>query len=138
MGSVLFVEARHEGGMKVHLTAGDHGVDVDYPLPGKPATAPTSLELLLGALASCVANGLAMMLSKEGLTLSRLVVEASGVRRDTHPTVLEHIRLGIRMRAQGLTHERAQAAVAGAERVCPVWAMLRPGTPITVVLDVEA
>ncbi len=37
MGSLLVVHACHEGGMKVRVTAGEHTVKVDYPMPDSPA-----------------------------------------------------------------------------------------------------
>ncbi len=98
---------------------------------------PTSLGLLLASLTSCLANGLAVLFAKDGHVPNHLEVEAAGMRRDTHPMVIEAIRLDIRVKGEGLNQERAAVALAAAERICPVWAMLRPETVITTVLEME-
>jgi uncharacterized OsmC-like protein len=130
----LTVQGSHRGGMRVSLQAGGHPIEVDYPLPDHEAEAPTSLELLLASLASCAANGLAVLLRRDGHSWEALDVRASGRRRETHPTVLEAIHLEVEVRS-ALDREVLLRALDLAEaRICPIWAMLAPGTPITRTL----
>jgi putative redox protein len=123
--------------MKVLAQARGLAIPTDYPLPGHPAEAPTSLELLLASLATCVANGVAFMLRREGHTFDGLEVQATGRRRDAHPTVLESIHLELEVRGGGLEGSVVAQAIRAAEAICPVWAMLRPGTTITTAVRVQ-
>jgi uncharacterized OsmC-like protein len=94
--------------------------------------------LLLASLASCAANGLAVLLRRDGLVPERLQVTASADRRETHPTVLESIHLAFEVAGPGLDPEVVARALALAEgRICPVWAMLAGHTPISHSLAVE-
>ena len=61
-----------------------------------------------------------------------LTVEARGKRRDEHPTVLTEIALEFVITGAGTDPDRvAQALKMAEEQLCPVWAMLKGGTPIT-------
>jgi putative redox protein len=138
MAQMLSVQAVHRGGMRVALQAGTHALESDYPSADHAAAAPTSLELLLAALASCAANGLAFLLRRDGVEPERLEVRATGQRRETHPTVLESIHLEFRLAGAGLEPERVARALELAEqRICPVWAMLSPATPISHSLHLD-
>lgn len=140
MPTELSIHAHHEGGLRVRIQGGAHEVLTDYPLPGSgPAEGLTSLELLLGSLASCSANGVAALLKREGHRLDVLEVRATGRRRETHPTVLESIHLDFRIAGPGLTRDGLERVLEVAEtRLCPVWVMLSAGTPITRTLVLEA
>jgi uncharacterized OsmC-like protein len=132
----LIVEAIHAGGMRVAVQAGAHAIAVDYPSPGHEAGAPTSLELLLAALASCAANTLAALLGRDGIVPASLAVGATALRRETHPTVLESIHLDFQLSGTALDPDTIERALLLAEtRLCPVWAMLAPGTRITRALE---
>ena len=133
MPTELSIHAVHRGGMRVLVAGGGHEVLTDYPLPGgEPAAGLTSLQLLLGSLASCSANGLRALLQRDGVQLDRLEVTASGQRRETHPTVLESIHLAFDLAGPGLDPEAIERTLRIAEtRVCPVWVMVAAGTPIT-------
>ncbi len=135
MAQALSVRGTHQGGMRVELVAGAHTIAADYPLPGHPAEAPTSLELLLASLASCAANGLAALLRRDGVIPARLDVRATGQRRESHPTVLESIHLDFELAGEDLDPAQVARALETAERhLCPVWVMLSSGTPITHTL----
>lgn len=129
----LHVQATHQGGMRVLLEAGGHQIPTDYPLPGgDPPIGMTSLQLLLGALASCSANGLQALLRRDGILLDALEVKATGFRKETHPTVLESIHLAFRITGTGLDPAHLERTLGIAEsRICPVWVMVGAGTPIT-------
>jgi len=114
MTTELSIQAIHQGGMRVLIEADGHHVQSDYPLPGgDPTIGMTSLQLLLGALA----------------------VKATGIRKDTHPTVLESIHLEFKVSGTGFDPAQLERALDLAEaRICPVWVMVGAGTPITRTL----
>lgn len=137
MPTELVVTAVHQGGMKFAADAGEHSVVLDYPYPpGHEAEGPTPLQMILCSLAVCSGSTLALVLGKLGQPFSGLAVRARGLRSDTHPTVLTEISLGFVLRGQSIDAEVVQQALTEAEeRLCPVWAMLRPGTPIAASFE---
>jgi len=133
MPTELVAHAVHEGGMRFVTTAGEHAVTFDYPFPpGHTAAGPTPLQMLLSSLAVCSGSTIALVLAKMQLPVKGLEVEARGLRSDTHPTVLTEIALEFAVRGSGLEPSDIERALTVAEdQLCPVWAMLKPGTPIT-------
>jgi uncharacterized OsmC-like protein len=139
MPSELILHAHHQGGLRVLAQTDAHAVQTDYPLqPGQETEGMTSLQLLLAALATCSANGLRLILGRRmNLTVTDLDVEARAERRDEHPTVLTRITLAFRVRGKNLEESLVKEALQLAEtQFCPVWAMLRGGTPIHTTLEV--
>jgi len=140
MPTELVLRATHQGGMRVLARTRTHAVPTDYPLQAGQATAGmTSLELLLASLATCSANGLMLLLTRRmGCAVERLEVEAMALRRDEHPTVLTEIELVFRLRGDSLTADQVAHAIELAEtQLCPVWVMLRSGTPIRTRFSLE-
>jgi putative redox protein len=133
MPSELVVCAVHEGGMQFTATAGEHTVSIDYPMqPGETVAGPTPLQLLLASLAACSGSTLALVLRRMQQPLEALVVHAVGQRRDEHPTVLTAIDLEFVVTGAEVDPAAVERALRIAEeQLCPVWAMLKPGTPIT-------
>jgi uncharacterized OsmC-like protein len=140
MSRELTVHATHQGGMHFMAKTRDHVVHVDYPLEeGDQVAGFTSLELLLASLATCCGNTLAVVLRQMRREFDGIAVTARGSRRDEHPTVLTGIELEIAVRGSAPDQETAERALGIAEaQLCPVWAMLRPGTPITTSVRVAA
>jgi putative redox protein len=139
MPTELVVQAVHQGGMKFAATAGDHTVTLDYPFPqGHDAEGPTPLQMILASLAVCSGSTLALVLGKMKQPLEGLIVEARGLRGDTHPTVLTEISLEFVLRGKGVEAEAVRGALQTAEeQLCPVWAMLKPATPISASFRLE-
>lgn len=133
MPTELKARAVHEGGMRFSVTAGEHNVTLDYPLqPGATAAGPTPLQMILASLAVCSGSTVALVLERTKQPLAGLEVEAYALRSDEHPTVLTEISLEFLVRGSGVDPEAVQRALAVTEtQLCPVWAMLKPGTPIT-------
>ena len=133
MSSELVVHAVHQGGMRFAATAGDYRVTLDYPFPpDHVAEGPTPLQMILTSLAVCSGSTLALVLGQMGQTVEGLELEARGQRSDTHPTVLTEISLEFLLDGSDLQCEAVQRALTVAEeQLCPVWAMLKPGTSIT-------
>ncbi|MGA1981489.1 MAG: OsmC family protein [Acidobacteriaceae bacterium] len=116
--------------MRVDVHVRDQILAVDYP--ATPAKKPTSLEMLLASLASCAGNTLYQVLSKRmGARVASVEVEANAERRDKHPTMLTAIEMIYHLRGDALEAGAVDRAVRIAEdQLCPVLAMLRPGTEI--------
>jgi putative redox protein len=88
-------------------------------------------KMLLASLAACAGGTLAMLLRRAEAAPTRLEVEARGIRRDEHPTVLTDIDLEFVVCGPGRDPEVVARSLRMAEeQLCPVWAMLKPGTTI--------
>ncbi len=138
MPSEISVEAVHQGGMKFTTKARGHVVTTDYPIrPGDAGLTP--LELVLTALASCAGSTVALLLRKAEQPFETLAVAAQGLRRDEHPTLLTEISLEYVISGARLEQPAVERAVAFAEeKLCPVWALLRPGTKLSSSLRIVA
>lgn len=104
----------------------------DYPLPVGGDEGPTSLELLLVSLATCVGGAVSHVLRKAGLSFEALSVRAAGVRRSEHPTYFKALTLEIDVAAENLTEGQMVWAVKLAEReISPVWNLVKKTVPVT-------
>ena len=140
MPSELVIDAVYDGGMKVTSSDGQHGVTTDYPLqPDQETAGLTPLKLLLASIAGCAGNTVAMLLKKRDQPLDGLTLTVRGPRRDEHPTVITSIDVEFVLRGAGLDPEIVEHCITLAdEKLCPVWAMIRPGTPIATSFRIEA
>jgi putative redox protein len=140
MPTELVIDADYEGGMRVSAHDGDHSVLMDYPLQaGQPVAGMTPLKVLLSSLAGCIGNTLPLLLSKRNQHLTGLQVRVRAQRRDEHPTVLTSIEVELVLHGTNLDREIvAQAVTLAEEKLCPVWAMIRPATPITTTYRIES
>lgn len=131
-------QAIHDGGMRFNVTAGSHALVSDYPLePDLVGDGARPLELLLASLATCAGGTLVALLKRGQHSLKALTVTARGDRRSEHPTVFTAIALEFVVTGE-LTPDVVHQALQLAEtRVCPVWAMLKPTTPITATFRLE-
>jgi putative redox protein len=133
------VEAVHQRGMQFVVTAGGHSVTTDYPMqPNEEGVGPRPLEMLLGSLASCAGGSMAVLLRRAGQQVDGLQVIARGERRAEHPTVFTEISLEFVVRGPVDPGAAQRALELSEAQICPVWAMLKPGTAITSSLRVEA
>jgi len=132
MTNVLSIHAVHQGGMRVVAGSDKHQVVMDYPRqPEDAAEGLTPLQMLLASLAGCSASTVSLLLKKMNQPFTGLEVEARAFRRHEHPTVLTEISLEFLVKGSGVAPESvAQALKASEERLCPVWNMLKCGTPI--------
>ena len=129
MRADLSVQAVHVADMRVDVRIRDQTLAMDYPI--KPGGGATPLEGLLGSLAACAGNSLyAVLAGRMRAEVKSLSVEARAERRKEHPTILTAIELVYHLRGRSLDSTTVARAVAAAEALCPVLAMLRPGTPI--------
>ena len=140
MTTELTVHAVHAGGMRINARAGAHAVTMDYPRqPGEPVAGFTPLQLLLASLAGCSANTLALLLRRAEQPFTGLEVHARGQRREEHPTVLTEIVLEFAIHGAGVNPAVVERSLSVAEeRICPVWSMLKDGTPISATYRIIA
>jgi putative redox protein len=133
MPSELTVHAVQQGPMEFAISDGEHEVTIDYPLPGNDGDLQgmTPLRLLLASLAGCSGSSIAVLLRRDGQPVERVEVTARGQRRDEHPTVMTSIDLEFVVYG-AVDPARVEHAVKLSEStICPVWAMLKAGTPVT-------
>ena len=138
MPTELVIHADYQGGMKLTAGDGEHAVTIDYPLePGQPVEGLTPLKLLLASLAGCAGNTVPLLLAKRGQPVRGLEITARGLRRDEHPTVFTRIDVEFVLHGD-LDAEVVEHCIALAdEKLCPVWAMLRPATAIVTTYRIE-
>ena len=132
MKNELTVHAVHESGMQVLASDGQFQMRMDYAMePGGNASGPTPLTMLLASLAACSLNSVLVVLKKMHQPVAGLGVEARAIRSTEHPTVLTEISLEFTVKGEGIDSEKvAQALQMSEQRLCPVWNMLKTGTPI--------
>ena len=140
MPSELTVHAAQQGPMEFAISDGVHEITVDYPLPGsgEGPKGMTPLRLLLSSLAGCSGSSVAALLRRDGQPVERVEVTARGRRRDEHPTVITTIDLAFTVYG-AVDPARVEHAVRLSEtQICPVWAMLKAGTPVTSSFTIVA
>lgn len=131
MPTELRIHAVHDGGLRMTATNGQYAVKTDYPVkPGEPCSGLKPMELLLASLAACGGSVVASLLARMHQPVVGVEVDVRGQRRDEHPTVFTAITMEFVVRGAGVAPESVERAIAQADRLCPVWAMLRPGVPI--------
>jgi putative redox protein len=131
MPSELTVRAVHQGGMRMTATAGSHSLTMDYPLNGEQSAGMKPLEVLLSSLAACGGSTVALLLQRARQPVSGVEVNVHAVRRDEHPTVLTDINVEYVISGTGVERAAVERIIAKAdEQLCPVFAMLKAGTPI--------
>lgn len=113
-------------------------VAVDYYPPIGDGQGYTSLELLLMSLATCGGTGVLLLLRKQQKKIENFAVHATGIRRDAHPTILTQITLEFELVSPDIDDAVMQRVLAHAESICPVWAMLSPGTEIVTRYRIHA
>lgn len=128
------------GKMMFKNTAGDNPpVVTDYIPPAGDGKGYMPLELFLISLSSCLGGALSVLLRKTGKTIEALTVNASGVRREQHPTSFENITLDIRVKSGDITEADVKKAVDISEAsICPVWAMIKGNVAVETKISVEA
>ena len=89
------------------------------------------------ALAACAGQTVVPILRRMHQPIEGCTVEASGQRRDEHPTLLTDIHLTFTLRGPALDPTVVARAISLAEtEYCPVWAMLEGGTRITSCFEI--
>jgi len=113
---------------RVSVGVREHTLTVDGPVQnGCPGEAPTPIEMLLAAVASCGTELIEVLARDEGITLRRLDVTARGsIDRENQPredvTLLNEVVLDFTL--DGPTLDEAKKLVAGFQRRCPIYGTL--------------
>lgn len=107
---------------------------VDYFPPVGGGEGYTSLELLLISFSSCLGTALLTILrNRMRKTVTALRVNAKGVQREEHPMSLSKIMLEIELESPDLERDDVDKALTVSEqRICPVWAMIKGNTEVSV------
>ena len=125
---------------KVRFSGSSRGlpaVCADYFPPLGDAQGYTGLELLLLSLAACSATSIVAMLRRMKKTVTAFRVNASGIRREQHPTSFERIQLEFVLTSPDAAFEDLQRVVQMSEAsFCPVWAMLKGNVEIVSKLKI--
>jgi putative redox protein len=94
------------------------------------------VDLLLGALASCVSIDVVDILAKRRTPVESLTVDVAGTRVDGVPRRLTHVRLDVRIRGAGIERGHAERAIELAvTKYCSVRDSLDPALPVEWTLD---
>jgi putative redox protein len=133
--------ARVEWTDKLHFWGkGDfgHPVPVDYSPPLGDGQGYGGLDLLLMGLVACSGQTAMSLFFKMKQDVTKFTVTAIGKRTTEHPTVLTEIQVVFDIEGNGLSSELIGKAVRlSDEKYCPVWAMLRPSTKISYVVNIR-
>jgi len=114
-------------------------VCADYFPPLGDGEGYTGLELLLLSLAVCSATSIVSLLRRMKKTVADFQVNASGNRREQHPTGFTRIALDFTlMSPDAVAADLEKAAQLSAETYCPVWAMLKQSAEVVPGIRVVA
>ena len=104
-------------------------------LDGHSTEAQSPVDALLSALASCAGIDVVDILAKRRTPVERLMVEASGTRREQPPRRFERITLTFEMAGAGIERVHAERAVQLAfEKYCSVAASLASDIQVETVV----
>jgi putative redox protein len=110
----------------------DRPVSFDYKPPLGDGQGYNGLELLLMSLSGCSATAIVYLLRKMGKDISRLKVNAKGIRRDQPPIKFEKIFLEFIVNSKDTKGADILKAIQLAESsVCPVWQMVKGNVEVT-------
>ncbi len=106
-------------------------VSADYFPPLGDGQGYTGLELLLLSLAACSATSIVALLRGMKKKVMDFQVNASGIRREQHPTSFSKINLDFILTSPDAADADLQKAIQMSEKtICPVWAMLKSSVEI--------
>lgn len=99
---------------------------------GESAAAPSPVELLLVAAASCTATDVVSILTKQRVALESLEVRVSGTRRETPPRRFTALRFEFIVDGAGATEVKVRRAVdLSLGKYCSVVASLAPDIAVS-------
>jgi putative redox protein len=111
----------------------DRPIAFDFKPPIGDGQGFNGLELLLMSFAGCSGTTVLYLLRKMGKNISRLKVNANGLRRDQPPIKFEKILLEFLLTSEDTEDADIQKAIQLAEvSVCPVWQMIKNNAEVTV------
>ena len=121
---------------KLHFigkTGTNDPVSIDYTPPLGDNLGYTSLELFLMSLASCIGSAVLVLLKKMGKSIQGLDINATGIRREQHPTCFSTITLDLVLKSADVTDTELQKVIGLAdEKLCPVYAMIKGNVDVVI------
>jgi putative redox protein len=125
---------------KLHFEGNVHGndpVSIDYIPPYGDNLGYTSLELLLLSLSSCVGSAVLIFLRKMKKTITGLEIQATGIRKEEHPTGFKTITLAIRINSKDTTTDDLDTVLKlSEESYCPVLSMVKGNVEINIIKNI--
>ena len=106
------------------------------PFDGKSNSAAGPMEMLLGALGSCTALDIVLILEKKRQKLAALEIEISGERAKDPPSVWTKIEMVYRLSGQLEEKAVRDAIELSQNKYCSVAAMLRKTAEITYRFEI--
>jgi putative redox protein len=106
------------------------------PFDGKSISGAGPMEILLGALGSCTAIDIVMILEKKRQKLATLEIEISGERAKDPPSVWTKIEMVYRLSGQLEEKAVRDAIELSQNKYCSVAAMLRKTAEITYRFEI--
>lgn len=111
---------------------------LDYTPPIGDREGYTSLELFLISLASCSGTAVSLLLGRMRKDVSGLKIDASGTRREEHPTYFEKIHLQFELVSKDAeTSDFEKAIRMSEESLCPVWNMVKSSVEISYEYNIS-
>jgi putative redox protein len=112
------------------------GHAVPFDADRKSNSAPGPMEMLLGALGSCTAVDMVMILEKKRQKLASLEIEISGERAKEPPSVWTKIEMVYRLSGQLEEKAVRDAIELSQNKYCSVAAMFRKTATITYRFEI--
>lgn len=104
-------------------------------IDGNSTQAPSPVETLLSALATCAGSDVADILGKQRTTPSALAIDVVGTRRAEHPRRVIAVETTFTIDGAGIERAQAERAVAlSIEKYCSVAASLAGDVEITTIV----
>lgn len=112
--------------------AGNHpDIVIDFAPPLGEGKGYNSMELLLVSLASCSGATALSILRKMKKTILGFTIQATGTKREKHPSVFEVIHMEFILESPDIQDQELEKVLLSTEqKYCPVWAMLKNSVPI--------
>jgi putative redox protein len=112
-------------------------LQIDYVPPFGDNLGYTSLELLLFSLASCVGSTMLLLTRRMGRTIHGLSIQATGDRRQEHPTAFSKIAITLLFNSPDLTLDDCEKARQISESsLCPVYSMVKGNVEVETVFEI--
>ncbi|CAN5352114.1 hypothetical protein BH23GEM2_BH23GEM2_19820 [soil metagenome] len=107
-------------------------------LDGRGQAGPSPFDALLGAIASCAAIDVVVILEKRRTPVRSLQVEVVAMRAEGVPRRMTSAELHFRIAGAGIEQEQAERAIdLSINKYCSVRSSLDPDAPVTWTLDLS-
>lgn len=139
MGTILTASAELKNDKMLFLgESGGNTVMTDYIPPYGDGQGFMPLQLFLVSLSACLGGTIQFLAKNMQRNIASLKVSAEGERRQTHPTIFEHIRLSVHVVSDDLTEDEVNGMLKKAEEtLCPVAAMVKNTVPLEMVFELS-